>query len=266
MPKKHSGKWRTLDDTEIALVKGMKEAELARDYIVSFFVRPGRVISPAVVSELVQKRPEILAATREDVETFINRRLNEASAEPSHHGFGPTSSIRVREILQLTRDGQTALPGFESLFAEFKRELPSTKEAKAKIAKCLAAFANHEGGYVFLGVENDGAVVGISTEGIERLWDQLSDVITRHFTPFFRWERAVVEVGSHAVAVAYAYKSGSKPIMASSDFTNEICAGQIYFRYNRSNEAIRPADLLHLLHERDRMIVASMMPTDPFTA
>ncbi|MFI4964690.1 MAG: helix-turn-helix domain-containing protein [Caulobacterales bacterium] len=265
MAKKTNGKWRTLDDLEIALVKGMKQFEdFPRDYIISFFVRPGRVISPAVVSELDKVRPDILPATREEITEFINRRLNEANAEASTHGFGPTSAMRVREILKLSHDGQAALPGFESVFAEFKRELPADKVSKAKAAKCLAAFANHEGGYLFFGVCNDGEIVGVPAEKIEVVWDQLGDVLTKNFTPFFRWERALVPMEKCSIAVAYAYKSADKPIISTKDFTHEICEGQIYFRYNRSNDLIRAGDLLKMLHERDRRMPAEASATHKF--
>jgi hypothetical protein len=268
MAKRTSGKWRTLDDTEIALVKGMKAFEdFPRDYITSFFVRPGRVISPAVVSELDRVRPDILPATREEITEFINRRLNEANVgSKGHHGFEPTSPVRVREVLKLSREGQAALPGFESVFAEFKRDLPRDKDARAKVAKCLAAFANHEGGYLFFGVANDGEVVGVPTAGIEKIWDDLSTVITKNFTPFFRWSRATVPMENCSIAVAYAYGALDKPIIATRDFTDEICEGQIYFRYNRSNEPIRAGDLLRMLHERDRRTFAQALPLPPFQA
>lgn len=267
MPKKTNGKWRTLDDIEIALVKGMKQFEdFPRDYITSFFVRPGRVISPAVVSELDKVRPDILPATREEITEFISRRLNESNSRAGDHGFGPTSPMRVREILKLSHDGQAALPGFESVFAEFKQVLPTDKDGRAKAAKCLAAFANHDGGYLFFGVDNDGGIVGVPTENIEKIWDELSDVLTRSFTPFFRWDRATVPMETRSIAVAYAYKSPDKPILATKDFTHEICEGQIYFRYNRSNETIRAGDLLKMLHERDRRVAAQAALPEEFQA
>jgi hypothetical protein len=265
MPKKSGEKWRTLDEIEIALVKGMTQLEeFPRDYITSFFIRPGRVISPAVVSELERVRPDILPATREEVTGFINRRLNEANAANRDHGFGPTSPVRVREILKLSDDGQAALPGFESAFAEFKRELPADKEARAKAAKCLVAFANNEGGYLFFGVENDGTIVGIPTDRIERVWDELAQVLTNTFTPFFQWERAVVPMQDCSIGVAYAYKSADKPIVAAKEFTPEIREGQIFFRYNRSNECIRAGDLLKLLHERDRRMMSLAILPEAF--
>lgn len=252
-----SSSYRTLDDIEIALVKRMNLSGLARDYIMSFFVRPGRVISPAVVSEVDVKRPEISPATEREAEIYINKRLNEASSSEPYHGFGPTSSIRVLEVLQFTRDAQSALPGFESHYAEFKSDLSSDKTGKAHIARSLAAFANHRGGYVFLGISDDGAVCGLPDDAdIEAFWDELSDVISGHFTPFFRWERGMVELAGKRVAVAYAFSASDKPVIASADFTTKIRSGQIYFRYNRSTSPIHPGDLLNILHERDLRAVA----------
>jgi hypothetical protein len=47
-----TGGWRSLDELEIALMKRMKLDHLKRDYIMSFFMRPGRVISPAAINEV----------------------------------------------------------------------------------------------------------------------------------------------------------------------------------------------------------------------
>jgi len=151
-----------------------------------------------------------------------------------------------------------ALPGLESHIAEFKSASSLERIARAKIAKTLAAFANHQGGYIFIGIEDDGTISGLPSDlRTEEFWDELSDVITRAFTPFFQWERNVVQVGEHRIAVAYAYPAPEPPIVASADYAGEIYAGRIYFRYNRSVEPIRPGDLLKMLHERDRRVAAA---------
>jgi hypothetical protein len=251
------GSWRTLDDTEIALVKRMNLNKLPRDYIMSFFVRPGRVISPAAVSELKKERPEIEPASLAEVEAFIQRRLSEATPPDAREGFDPTSSIRVRELLQSATEAQSVLPGFESFVAEFKSTLPTDKPGKAKVARTLAAFANHRAGYIFFGIENDGTICGLPDISlIEKFWDELSDVVMHHFTPFFRWDRSVVEIGGKNVAVAYAYEAPDKPVFACDGYAGEIFSGQIYFRYNRSTDLIRGGDLINILNERDRRAIA----------
>lgn len=254
---KKPARWRTLDEIEIALMKQMKLSGLPRDYIMSFFVRPGRVISSAVTSEVLKKFPEIEAATREEVDQYINRRIKEANTTVPYQGFGPVSGIRVREILQLTQEGQAALPGFESHFAEFKGEVPTTKIARAKIAKSMAAFANNEGGYVFIGIENDGSICGLPDRtDVEKLWDELADVVTSTFTPFFRWERNSIDISDKKVAVAYVYEAADKPIVATRDCTTEIEVSSIYFRYSRSSDPIKAGDLFQILMERDRRAAA----------
>jgi hypothetical protein len=238
-------------------MKRMKLQKLPRDYIMSFFIRPGRKISSAAPSEVMKKRPDIDASTPEEVEAFINRRLNEASTSSPYHGFSPTSSVRVREILQLARDGQQALPGFEGVFAEFKSQPPVDQVAKAKLAKSMAAFANHRGGYIFIGVADDGEIVGLPPEcRLEKMWNELADVTTHKFTPFFRWDRGIFESQGKTVAVAYVYECEQKPVLSSVEYTKEIHPGTIYFRYNRSSEAIKPGDLLEMLRARDERVRA----------
>ena len=110
---------------------------------------------------------------------------------------------------------------------------------------------------MFLGIEDAGTICGIPDQAdLEAFWDDLSGVISRHFTPFFRWDRGVVEFADKRIAVAYAFSASDKPVIASSDYTHKIQAGQIYFRYNRSTEPIHPGDLLKILYERDRRVAA----------
>jgi hypothetical protein len=250
--KKGSGVYRTLDDIEIALIKRMNLMDFARDYIMSFFIRPARVISPAVVSELDEKRPDIEPATEEEVEAYISRRMSQANESEPYQGFGPTSPIRVKEAIQLRKYTQSTLPGLESHFAEFKEIIPSDRAGRAKIAKTLASLANHTGGHIIFGISDNGTVCGIPNDlDCEKFWDQISDIVTRHFTPFFRWDRSIVEIAGFRVAVLYAFSSPDKPIICSSDIDNHIKEGHIYFRYNRSSELIKAADLQGILRERD---------------
>lgn len=260
----HSRKWRTLDDTEVSLMKRMSANGMARDHIMSFFVRPGRKISPAVVAELDEKRPNVPPASDAEAAAYIRRRLAEASTSVPYDGFGPTSTLRVHEILQLSTEGQAVLPGFESAFVEFKSCVPNDKEGKARVAKAMVGFANREGGYIFFGVSDAGDIAGLEgSANIERFWDQIADVVGRHFMPAFRWDKAVVELDDKQIAVIYVYAADQKPIIAAHDFTASVTAGSVYFRYERSAELIRPGDLLQLLHERDRRTLATSTQSSP---
>ncbi|WP_171012828.1 MULTISPECIES: helix-turn-helix domain-containing protein [unclassified Caulobacter] len=260
MSQQTEGIWRSLDRTEVALIKRMKMNGLPRDFIMSFFVRPGRKISAAAPNEIIKKFPDISPASNEEVAQFIERRIRETSNSDRNHGFNPVSSLRVHEILDLTSDGQSALPGFESHFAEFKREIPAEKAGKAKIARSMASFANNNGGYLFFGICDDGHIIGIDdSQNVERFWNDISDVVTRNFSPFFPWERSVVEISGKMIAVIYVFASDAKPIYSSSDFTKHIEEGSIYFRYNRSSEKIKAGDLFNILQKRDQRVAASAL-------
>jgi hypothetical protein len=68
---------RGLTNQEIALVKGMLALKLRRDVIISFFMHPGRLLSPAFVGEIAQGTigSTVAEATREQVEEYIESRL-----------------------------------------------------------------------------------------------------------------------------------------------------------------------------------------------
>ena len=70
--------------------------------------------------------------------------------------------MRRKELLQLIDEG-------ESSKLEFKRKTTSPQ----KLAKEFTAFANTKGGYLLLGVDDDGTIVGIHSEKADQ------DVIER---------------------------------------------------------------------------------------
>ena len=244
--------WRTLDAIEIALIKRMRLQNLPRDQIMSFFVRPGRVISPAALSELESVRPDIEPASVLDTQNYISRRIAETSRDVPYHGFGPLSELRSREILNLALEGQVALPGVKTHFSEFKAELPRERLSLAKSAKTMAAFANNLGGYIFYGVGDGGDLIGIDRGvRIESVLDALGDVV-RKFTPFFQWSHSSMIVADKLLVVVYTFRADNRPVICSADFTNEMRDGDIYFRYVRSSRRIQAVDLHILLKERER--------------
>ena len=230
-----------------------------RDRIMSFFVRPGRVISPAAKSEVEQGQigPEIEPATVAELERYVAARLNEVRTIGDEAYGGPLSPTRVKEVLALARDAQTSLPGFENLFSEYKETMPTTRALRVKTAKTAASFANSKGGYIFFGIDDDRNVIGVAVDGIEKQWHALSQCITNHFSPSFRWDHAVVEISGKIVGALYAYEGDNKPIIAIKDYDQEIHRGHIYARYATLTKLIEPGDLFAILSERDTKIAAS---------
>jgi hypothetical protein len=76
---------------------------------------------------------------------------------------------------------QTKLEAFlanrEGPQAEFKRQVPSNDEGKAKVMKTVCAYANGEGGSILFGIDDDHRVVGVAAKAVDRLKDHLTQMI-----------------------------------------------------------------------------------------
>ena len=62
------------------------------------------------------------------------------------------------EVLKLIEGG-------ESITVEFKK---STKEITKDVYDTVCSFSNREGGHIFLGVKDDGAIMGVAEDAVER--------------------------------------------------------------------------------------------------
>ena len=61
----------------------------------------------------------------------------------------------------------------ESRTVEFKREIPRA----GTLAKTILSFTNGAGGYLFIGVEDNGKIIGINEDDIFELKDTISNII-----------------------------------------------------------------------------------------
>lgn len=60
---------------------------------------------------------------------------------------------------------------------EFKQQLPKDDESKFKVMKTVCAFANGQGGSLLVGVDDDRNLVGVPEQSVDRLRDQLTQMI-----------------------------------------------------------------------------------------
>jgi hypothetical protein len=61
--------------------------------------------------------------------------------------------------------------------AEFKRQVPVSDDAKAKVMKTVCAFANGNGGSLLFGIDDDHNVVGVPAARTGQLTDQLTQMV-----------------------------------------------------------------------------------------
>ena len=62
---------------------------------------------------------------------------------------------------------------------EFKEQVPTERDSRKKVCRTLAAFANGRGGHLLFGVDDDGRIVGVSTDGASQSY---KDTVTRWIT------------------------------------------------------------------------------------
>lgn len=245
------GLGRGLKDFEVALIKAMVAAKFKRDHVMSYFVRPGRIISPAAISEINSGKigESIAAASPTELAAYMELRLNEPPPEADLLQDQPFSPTRLRaRLLEWLQPQRT----FEGGDLEVKSRIPDTKEGVAKIVKAISAFANSSGGYIYFGVDDNGEIIGINNDqGEQEFLRSIGDKCREILCPAVDWKRIIFELNGKFVACIYVAPAILRPVICMSDYTNAIASGGIYNRYSGQSSAIRPGDLLNMLRERD---------------
>lgn len=93
---------------------------------------------------------------------------------------------------------------------EFKAKL--NKDKPLSWAKTLVGFANNNGGYLFIGVSDDGEAFGVSSREIDETKNLISQVNDRNIFPHIRYESCTESVdkdAEHFLLVVKVYPSDS---------------------------------------------------------
>jgi hypothetical protein len=122
----------------------------------------------------------------------------------------------------------------------------SSKEAKAKYAKEMAALHNYQGGYLIFGVNDAQELVGLHSF-IEPDNAKLVDDINTYFSPAIRFQSKSFAIDDKIVFVIYVEKRVSIPTACIRDHDKILSDGTIYWRYSAKSAPIKSGDLIHLL-------------------
>lgn len=170
-----------------------------------------------------------------------------------------------KEVIRiLSRQSQGKLKSRESNKVEFKKAF-SLGNAAA-YSKTMAAFANNSGGYIIFGIEDSPRNIrGLTNDNFEHLkQERLTESINSYFAPSINWEMGVVAVEiemaddnglivteSKKLGWIYAEESESKPVIALKDNNSEnITAGDVFYRYRARNGKIKPAEMERIIADR----------------
>ncbi|MBI2793400.1 MAG: ATP-binding protein [Ignavibacteria bacterium] len=96
------------------------------------------------------------------------------------------------------------IAGGESSTVEFKRKFTSAE----KFAREIIAFANTVGGYLIIGIDDDGSIVGIESEKEEV---ELVRIAQQMITPDLPLDVEIVEIEFKDVVVVHVPNSTQKP-------------------------------------------------------
>ena len=106
------------------------------------------------------------------------------------------------------------IAGGESSTVEFKRKFTSAE----KFAREIIAFANTAGGYLIIGVDDDGTVIGVESE---KEIVELVEVARHYITPDLTLDTEIVEIEFVDVAVVHIPNSEEKPHRLISEDPSE---------------------------------------------
>lgn len=129
---------------------------------------------------------------------------------------------------------------FENKEHEYKLHLESSTDRIEKWAKTLVGFANTYGGYLFVGVSNDGSLVGLEKDEIDKTKVLVLKTINRYIFPHiqvsfsvltYKKEKYILSIWTDYVDEMVIYKSG--------DFNEKV--------YLREDGSTIPASISQIL-------------------
>ena len=125
--------------------------------------------------------------------------------------------MNFRELKELILQG-------ESTTLEFKRKVTSY----LKIAKELSALANTAGGYLLVGVDDDGSIPGVRSE--KTVIDFIDTVCGFYIEPNLNPDIEVINVKNRDVVVIYVDESTNKPHYVIDEETKKQSGQRAYIR------------------------------------
>lgn len=118
----------------------------------------------------------------------------------------------VEVVLEASTEIEALVAAGEGPIVEFKERIPEEKDARRKVCRTLAAFANEGGGHLLFGVNDDGQVVGIGTSEVDQdTKDSVTRWITDIIAPHLKFGVEIVPVGDGKRVLHIEVQEGDSP-------------------------------------------------------
>ena len=150
----------------------------------------------------------------------------------------PTREISAADLLRLVAE---RVP--EDRHLDYKQApYPSTDPGKKELIKDVCSFANTDGGYIIIGIRDDGerrAADFINVENVEGVRHSIIDSCLEKIEPRLELDVGNIEVDGNNVVIVRVPESDRKPHCAKPD------AEHHYFwrRYEDGNKIMSPAEI-----------------------
>lgn len=146
--------------------------------------------------------------------------------------------LTPEEIISIARGG-------EGYNADFKKSVPSKVR---ELSQDVCAFANSEGGYVLIGIDNDDRIVGATIDNTKR--SAIQDAI-RDISPAINVNTYSVDVDGKTVWVLDVPSGRDKPYVAS---------GSIYVREGPNSQKLTTAEEIRRFFQSNNRIWFDSVP------
>lgn len=250
---------RSITDREISLIKAMLARGMRNRDIQFYFNRQDRPVNSGRITGIKDGSygPEVPAAddaTLDDyLEEFTPGEVGVTLAREGAANKKPTLEELARARFSQSKAGHWVLTEGETADQECKESCDPKK--LAPIIRAVAGLANNKGGFLFVGVKNDGLrVVGMAdTKFTEMDVATLTDKLKSFVTPTPTFTKFDMDVGGHRVGVVAVDQHKHRPVVVCRD-GDGLEDGSILFRYPGQTSRIKFGDLFALLNDRDKVV------------
>jgi very-short-patch-repair endonuclease len=173
----------------------------------------------------------------------------------------PAPAAPAREPTPVER----LIPQGESETLEFKetlrwdvRQREVNKKLEEVVVKTIAAFGNHKGGTLLIGVADDGSVTGIESDvrctggNLDKFRLHINAVLSANFPAAFHTRKVQVTfpiVGSHQICRVDVQKARTALYVKAADRSGAV-AERLFVRSGNSSQEIPPSQLVAYVNDR----------------
>lgn len=142
---------------------------------------------------------------------------------------------------------ETLIANRESPNVEFKRQVPTDEDSKARVTKTVCAFANGDGGSILFGIDDDYRLVGLPAAKASSLIDQITQLIDNWVEPTPPCSFDLLEVeNADTVIIELIVSAGSR--LYGSSKPNE--PSRVYVRHYARSVPARVSEIEGIAHAR----------------